>query len=110
MFVKGVFVERSLCILLPVENRESTLAAMVMELLEIASDLASYVELVIVDGGSNSHALEDLKMLGLCEGKLTAEGFVDDGFRQGVIGTLLGRGGPSEDGVVIVSGSGENGL
>ncbi len=51
-------MERSLCILLPVENRESTLAAMVMELLEIACDLAPYVEVVIVDGGSTDATVE----------------------------------------------------
>lgn len=58
MLAKGVFVERSLCILLPVENRESTLAAMVMELLEIACELAPYVEVVIVDNGSTDATVE----------------------------------------------------
>lgn len=45
-------MERSLTVLLPVHNAQSTLAATVRELLEVVSDLTERFELVIVDDGS----------------------------------------------------------
>ncbi len=45
-------MERSLTILLPVCNVQSSLAATVVEILEVASDLTERFELVIVDDGS----------------------------------------------------------
>ena len=45
-------MERSLTVLLPVHNVQATLAATVLEILEVVSDLAVRFELVIVDDGS----------------------------------------------------------
>jgi hypothetical protein len=49
---KGAPLERSLTVLLPVCNVQSTLAATVMEILEVVADLTERFELVIVDDGS----------------------------------------------------------
>jgi len=45
-------LERSLTVLLPVYNVESTLTADVTEVLDVASDLTERFELVIIDDGS----------------------------------------------------------
>ena len=45
-------MQRSLSVLLPVRNSQSTLNATVSEVLEVASELAERFELVIVDDGS----------------------------------------------------------
>ena len=45
-------MERSLTVLLPVHNVQATLAATVLEILEVVSDLTERFELVIVDDGS----------------------------------------------------------
>lgn len=45
-------MERSLTVLLPVHNAQSTLVATVAEVLEVVSDLTERFELVIVDDGS----------------------------------------------------------
>lgn len=45
-------MERSLTVLLPVHNAQATLAATVLEILEVVSDLTERFELVIVDDGS----------------------------------------------------------
>ena len=45
-------MERSLTVLLPVHEAEATLAATVLEILEVVSDLTERFELVIVDDGS----------------------------------------------------------
>jgi glycosyltransferase involved in cell wall biosynthesis len=45
-------VERSLTVLLPVHNAQSTLSDTVVEILEVVSDLTDRFELVIVDDGS----------------------------------------------------------
>ena len=45
-------MERSLTVLLPVHNAQSTLADTVAEILEVVSDLTRRFELVIVDDGS----------------------------------------------------------
>lgn len=45
-------MERSLTVLLPVHNEQSTLAATALEILEVVSDLTERFELVIVDDGS----------------------------------------------------------
>jgi len=45
-------VQRSLTVLLPVCNVQSTLTATVQEILEVASDLADQFELMIIDDGS----------------------------------------------------------
>lgn len=51
-------MERSLSVLLPVRNAQSTLAAMVFEVLEVAADLTSRFELVIIDDGSTDATSE----------------------------------------------------
>ena len=45
-------MNRSLTILLPVRDAQSTLAATVTEILEMASDLSECFELLIIDDGS----------------------------------------------------------
>ncbi|MHC4179319.1 MAG: glycosyltransferase family 2 protein [Planctomycetota bacterium] len=45
-------MERSLTVLLPVHNEQSTLAATALEILEVVADLTERFELVIVDDGS----------------------------------------------------------
>ncbi|MBN2474225.1 MAG: glycosyltransferase [Pirellulales bacterium] len=45
-------MERSLSVLLPVCNAQSTLAVMVQEVLDVVSELTDHFELVIVDDGS----------------------------------------------------------
>jgi glycosyltransferase involved in cell wall biosynthesis len=45
-------LERSLTVLLPVHNAQSTLAATALEILEVVSELTQRFELVIVDDGS----------------------------------------------------------
>lgn len=45
-------MERSLTVLLPVHNVQSTLAAKVLEILEVISDLTERFEVVIIDDGS----------------------------------------------------------
>jgi cellulose synthase/poly-beta-1,6-N-acetylglucosamine synthase-like glycosyltransferase len=49
---KGNPVDRSLTVLLPVHNAQSTLAATAVEILDVVSDLTHRFELVIVDDGS----------------------------------------------------------
>lgn len=49
---KGTTVERSLTVLLPVENVQATLVKYVRRLLEVLPELTSQFELVIVDDGS----------------------------------------------------------
>ncbi len=51
-------MERSLTVLLPVHNAESTLARTVHEVLEVVSELTSRIELVIVDDGSKDATSE----------------------------------------------------
>ena len=55
---KGTPLERSLTVLLPVHNAQSTLAATVQELLDVISDLTERFELVIVDDGSTDATSE----------------------------------------------------
>jgi glycosyltransferase involved in cell wall biosynthesis len=45
-------LERSLTVLLPVHNAQSTLATTAMEILEVVSELTERFELVIIDDGS----------------------------------------------------------
>ncbi len=45
-------MERSLTVLLPVHNMQSTLAATALEILDVVSELTEQFELVIVDDGS----------------------------------------------------------
>ena len=56
--LKGIAVDRSLTILLPVRNAQNTLADTVSEVLEVASELTSQLELVIVDDGSTDDTCE----------------------------------------------------
>jgi cellulose synthase/poly-beta-1,6-N-acetylglucosamine synthase-like glycosyltransferase len=49
---RGKTLERSLTILLPVHDAQSTLAETVGEVLEVASDLSDRFELLIIDDGS----------------------------------------------------------
>ncbi len=51
-------MERSLTVLLPVRNAQATLTATVSELLEVAADLTSQFELVIIDDGSQDATSE----------------------------------------------------
>jgi len=51
-------VDRSLTVLLPVRNAENTLASTVNDVLEVASELSSKFELVIVDDGSTDATSE----------------------------------------------------
>ena len=51
-------MERSLTVLLPVHNVQSTLAATVVEILEVTSELTQRFELVIVDDGSTDATSE----------------------------------------------------
>jgi glycosyltransferase involved in cell wall biosynthesis len=56
-------LERSLSVLLPVQNVQSTLTAMVLELLEILPELTTRFELIIIDDGSadaTSEVADDL--------------------------------------------------
>jgi glycosyltransferase involved in cell wall biosynthesis len=49
---RGDFVERSLSVLLPVRNVQSTLIDSVLELLEVVPELTPRFELIIIDDGS----------------------------------------------------------
>lgn len=51
-------MERSLTVLLPVHNAQATLAARVVQLLEVVSELTGQFEMVIVDDGSNDATSE----------------------------------------------------
>ncbi len=51
-------MERSLTVLLPVHDAQSTLAGTVLEVLEVVSDLAERFELVIIDDGSSDATSE----------------------------------------------------
>ena len=51
-------MDRSLTVLLPVRNAQTTLADTVSEVLEVASELTSQFELVIVDDGSTDATSE----------------------------------------------------
>lgn len=55
---KGVLLERSLSILLPVRDDQSTLAATVQRLLEVLSDLPGPFELILIDDGSRDATIE----------------------------------------------------
>ena len=51
-------MERSLCVLLPVRNVQSTLVDMALEILEVGCELTQQFELVIVDDGSDDATSE----------------------------------------------------
>ncbi len=51
-------LNRSLTVLLPVRDAQSTLAATVTEILEMASDLSERFELLIIDDGSSDATSE----------------------------------------------------
>jgi glycosyltransferase involved in cell wall biosynthesis len=51
-------LERSLTVLLPVQNVQSTLADTVAEVLEVASDWTQRIELLIIDDGSTDATSE----------------------------------------------------
>jgi len=51
-------LERSLSVLLPVRDVQSTLAATVLEILEILPELTSRFELIVIDDGSKDATLE----------------------------------------------------
>ena len=56
----------SLSILLPVHNAQSRLAASAVELLDLASELADRVELLIIDDGSTDRTIEVASELARC--------------------------------------------
>ena len=56
--LKGRLVEHSLSVLLPVRNNQDTLAATVIEILEVLPELTSRFELVIIDDGSSDASVE----------------------------------------------------
>ncbi len=49
---KEVFVARSVSILLPVKNAQSTLAPTVHKILDVVSEISEQIELLIIDDGS----------------------------------------------------------
>ena len=51
-------MKRSLSVLLPVHNRQSTLAATVQEILELLPELTRHLEVVIIDDGSTDATIE----------------------------------------------------
>jgi glycosyltransferase involved in cell wall biosynthesis len=51
-------VDRSLTVLLPVRNAQTTLAANVQEILEVVSELTRRFELLIIDDGSTDATIE----------------------------------------------------
>lgn len=55
---KGAVVERSLSVLLPVRDEQSTLAATILEILEILPELTPRFELIVIDDGSKDATLE----------------------------------------------------
>jgi cellulose synthase/poly-beta-1,6-N-acetylglucosamine synthase-like glycosyltransferase len=55
---KGTALNRSLTLLLPVRDAQSTLAATVTQALEMASDLSEIFELLIIDDGSTDATIE----------------------------------------------------
>jgi glycosyltransferase involved in cell wall biosynthesis len=55
---EGLALERSLSVLLPVRNAESSLSATVRELLEVLPDLTRHFELWIIDDGSSDSTIE----------------------------------------------------
>ena len=62
---KGMAVNRSLTVLLPVRDAQSTLAATVTQVLEMASDLSERFELLIIDdGSSDATQSQKLKVIG----------------------------------------------
>jgi glycosyltransferase involved in cell wall biosynthesis len=59
-------VKRSLTVLLPVRDAQSTLAATVTQVLEMASDLNECFELVIIDDGSVDATSDVARELSRC--------------------------------------------
>jgi len=59
-------LERSLSVLLPVRNAQVTLAATVLELLEVLPELTHHFELVIIDDGSGDATIEVADELAAC--------------------------------------------
>jgi cellulose synthase/poly-beta-1,6-N-acetylglucosamine synthase-like glycosyltransferase len=57
-FTKGPTLERSLTVLLPVQDAQATLADTVAQVLELAADLTDRFELVIIDDGSTDATSE----------------------------------------------------
>src|SRR5208337_5440566 len=55
---KGMALNRSLTVVLPVRDAQSTLAATVTQVLEMASDLSERFELLIIDDGSSDATSE----------------------------------------------------
>jgi cellulose synthase/poly-beta-1,6-N-acetylglucosamine synthase-like glycosyltransferase len=56
--LEGAALERSLTVLLPVQDAQATLADTVTEVLEMAADLSDRIELVIIDDGSTDATSE----------------------------------------------------
>jgi cellulose synthase/poly-beta-1,6-N-acetylglucosamine synthase-like glycosyltransferase len=63
---KGAALERSLTVLLPVQDVQATLADTVTEVLEMAADLSNRIELVIIDDGSTDATIEVADELSRC--------------------------------------------
>lgn len=65
-------LQRSLSVLLPVHNAQSTLADMVADLLEFASDWTHKFELLIIDDGSTDATSEVAHELSRCYPQIRA--------------------------------------
>ncbi len=62
----GALLERSLSVLLPVHNAQSSLAATVQQFLEVLPDLTKTFEVIIVDDGSADATIEVADDLARC--------------------------------------------
>jgi hypothetical protein len=65
-------LERSLSILLPVRDDQSTLSATVHRLLDVLADLPGRFELIVIDDGSTDATIEVADELAACYPQVTA--------------------------------------
>lgn len=84
-------MERSLSVLLPVQNVESTLARMVGEYLEVLPDLTRDFQVVIADDGSRDATIEVADELAMHYPQVTAVRDATPRGRLAALATALGR-------------------